>query len=220
MIDAIDEDAYRWLDAGIVRTITETADEKVGVTRTLQLPDAQRGHQELQVLDIRYLRLFQLVGPYNRNSDRYLLQCSCSVCSRFAEVTTISSRGPCSCADAGNAVAATARPRALKSKFLKFIVSPYSGHLQVPGVKYSSAGVQTAKTGEATTNRKSHRVELVRALPGLIRCVYEYMRFASSLRARKCFVETPSLSKHWRPACRGKYTNVLSNTGMIEIVAS
>jgi hypothetical protein len=103
---------------------------------------------------------------------------------------------------------------------LKFIVPPYSGHLQVPGVKYSSAGVQTAKTGEATTDRKSHRVELVRALPGLIRCVHEFMRFASSLRARKYFVETPSLSKHWRPACRGKFTNTLPNTGVIEIVPS
>jgi hypothetical protein len=103
---------------------------------------------------------------------------------------------------------------------LKFIVSPYSEHLQVPGVKYSSAGVQSAKTGEATTDRKSHRVELVRALPGLIRCVHEFMRFAPYLRARKYFVEMPSLSKHWRRACRGKFTNTLPNTGVIEIVPS
>jgi hypothetical protein len=74
-IDAIDEDAYRWLDAGIVRTITETADEKVGVTRTLQLPDAQRGHQELQVLDVKHLRFSQLIGLHDGYGDRYLLQC-------------------------------------------------------------------------------------------------------------------------------------------------
>ena len=59
---------------GIVGAVAKAANDEIGVGRTLQLVDAQRGNQRLQVDQIANLRLFDRIGAGDGHRNRQFLK--------------------------------------------------------------------------------------------------------------------------------------------------
>jgi hypothetical protein len=73
-IDAIDENADRRFDPGVVGAVAEAADDEVGIGRALLLVDAQRGHHAGEILEIADLRAFERLRAGDRDGNRHVLQ--------------------------------------------------------------------------------------------------------------------------------------------------
>src|SRR3546814_15184073 len=59
-INAVDEDADRGLDAGVVGAFPEAADDEIGVGARLELADTQAGNRGLQVDQVADLRILKV----------------------------------------------------------------------------------------------------------------------------------------------------------------
>ena len=73
-VDPVDEHADRRLDADIVRAVAEAADEEGGVGRALQLADAQRRRDRLQVEQVADFRAFERLARGDADRDGRFLK--------------------------------------------------------------------------------------------------------------------------------------------------
>ena len=73
-VDAVDEHADRRFNTGVVGAVAEAADDEVRVRRRLQLADAERRNDRLEVAQIDDFGFLDDVCADNRHSDRNVLQ--------------------------------------------------------------------------------------------------------------------------------------------------